>query len=131
MSDEDFIHEVNIPGYFGDIFDFTYVYNFAADMPDQLTEVANMFSVAVYEYCLEYGEQFLDLSPLGPSMFRVDENTSFDEVLEALNGVEIIINQSDTEDNQYIFVIEDQLRENFISQLPELLRRIQKYEEVI
>lgn len=131
MSDEDFIHEVNIPGYFGDIIDWTYVYNFAADMPDQLTEVANMFSVAVYEYCLEYGEQFLDLSPLGPSMFRVNENTSFDEVLEALNGVEIIINQSETEDNQYIFVIEDQLRENFISQLPELLQRIQKYEEVI
>ena len=67
--------------YFGDIIDWTYVYNFAADMPDQLTEVANMFSVAVYEYCLEYGEQFLDLSPLGPSMFRVNEYTSFQEVI--------------------------------------------------
>lgn len=42
MSDEDFIHEVNIPGYFGDIFDWTYVYNFAADMPEQLAEVASV-----------------------------------------------------------------------------------------
>ena len=91
MSDEDFIHEVNIPGYFGDIFDFTYVYNFAADMPEQLAEVANLFSVAANNYCAEYGEQFLDLSPLGPSMFRVNEYTSFHEVLEALNGVEISI----------------------------------------
>ena len=120
-----------IPGYFGDIFDWTYEYNFSADMPEQLTEVANMFNVAANEYCAGYGEQFLDLSPLGPSMFRVNENTSFNEVLEALIGVKIIINQSETEDNQYIFVIEDQLRENFFAQLPELLQRIQKFNSLL
>lgn len=129
MSENNFVPADKAPGYFGEQFDWEYL--FSSDMPEELESVASLFQIAAHEYCGEHGDQLLDLSPLGPKDFCVHDNITFDEVLEALNGVEIIVETLDTGETQNVFTAKPEARSNLIAELPKILNRIAKFEEIL
>ena len=128
MSDGDFETADQTPGYFGEQFDWEYL--FSSDMPKELERVANAFQIAVYEYWVEHGDQLLDLSPLGPKNFKVYDSVVFDEVLEALDCVEVVQDILDTGESQNIFTVKPEARGKLIAELPKILDRIAKFEEI-
>ena len=72
----------------------------------------------------------MDLSPLGPKNFKVYDSVVFDEVLEAMDCVEVVQDMLDTGESQNIFTVEPEARGKLIAELPKILDRIAKFEEV-
>ena len=71
----------------------------------------------------------LGSSPLGPKDFSVCEDTTFDEVLEAFDCVEVIPDWLDTGERQNVFTVVPEARSKLIAELPKILARIAKFEE--